>query len=249
MAEKIEQLEQRIADLEKRFAALEKKPVAISKQPEPQSIEELMEAELEALEEDKESRVKDKMAKGLKRDKAVLAVEQRIEFLRSELGIKVKGAAAKAVALIIALLTLAFAFAPAARADQQGFPQTFTTLTLPPVINAQSYSNLLSFGITNIVPIHRGTGLGMEWLNYSGAGTVNTNNALFFSPSMDGTNIDSWQTIGVYSRPNGGTVVCSSTNWAAIYGVKCWFLIGISNLNLGPLTNQQATAHTPNGGP
>lgn len=249
---KILTVEERLAALESRMTAVESagpKEIRIAK-PDIKSTNQHFREELASLQSDPQSRIETLIAGGLTEKQAAAWVPGRIAYLKDELGIKTpaKKAAKAAAALIIGLIALALTlFAQAAQAgDQQGYPQQYVYNTnFPVIVNAGSTSNLLSplgvanYALTNSVTIHRGAGIGLAWL-FNGNSTFGTQYAgLIVAPSIDGTNIDSWQQWVLVGRGFGTTNAIATTNWNAnqLAGYKALFLLAITNLGTGVLTN------------
>jgi hypothetical protein len=263
MAEKIEELEKRIADLEKRFDKLSDRVIAIDAKPKsvketplnPRKLNEILEEELAGLEANPESFIQAKVELGLTSDQAEKAVTKRKEFLRVELGKTPRPRrapkAAGAAALMIGLLMAVFALATPARAqDQQGTPQRFVTMTnIPPIFNATgSNAMTATFGLANVVYLHRGTGIGLAWTFNAPAGVY----GLMVRPSVDGTNYDSAQQWWLYGTGVGAGQVTVDTNWNVnqLTGYRSLEIDAETNVaSAGKLTNDQTLFNVPAGGP
>jgi len=137
---------------------------------------------------------------------------------------------------LLACLTL-----PKARADSQGYPQTYTALTnLPSIVNITTSSNQTSW-----IPLRMGRGLGLQWqFNTSSPGT-NTlgNSGMWIWPSVDGTNaatVAPW--VWTVAQTNGTTTTTAATNWTGDQ------LVGFSALLVSTMTNSSPTVTLTNKG-
>ena len=126
----------------------------------------------------------------------------------------------------------AVAVVSAVRADQQGFPQTFITLTNEPAVLANSAST----GWTNeYIPLRTYSGLGLQTIfqatNSAGTGTV----TVVEWPSYDGTNANQVAPFGTQVYTGLGTnPVFGGTNWSQLQ------LKGIAGLFVN-ITNNSGT--------
>lgn len=114
--------------------------------------------------------------------------------------------------LLLALIALFIAFALQARADQQGYPSTFSELTNYPATLANA---AVSLAYTNYIPL-RSTGLGVQTfftgLTASATGPVDT----FWYPSVDGTNPGTAPFAIQVNTANGTNPICAYTNWSQL---------------------------------
>lgn len=123
------------------------------------------------------------------------------------------------------MAAVALFLAPAAKADQQGYPSTLLELTNLPALQS---NGVVSLWTTNYIPL-RQTGLSTA-LVFSGSNLVTAPVTVFYYPTVDGTN--AWTTpFAIQSIPaNGTNLVIGGTNWSryTLQGFQGFF-VTVSN--------------------
>jgi len=247
-------VEQRVAALETAVADLQQSQTTASDR-KLLSHADLMRSELKELESDPEPQIERRVHFGVAREDAVKGIEQRKAHLRTELGIK---AAAKVGrrAVVAAFAVLALALGAAGAADYQGYATTLLTPANLPIwptatlTNGTAIQYSLASQATNYVAISGQSGLAVQSI-FAGVTNVTGSQALYFYPTVDGTNAFTapWATLSIATNALGGTnAAIGGTNWnhLQLRGFAGLFYT-VSNACNGPIIVDGSITNVQNG--
>jgi len=150
---------------------------------------------------------------------------------------------------LLAVISL-YLSASVAKSDQQGYPETFGTLTnLPATLASGAWIG----ASTNVVPLRTYGGIGLQTI-FTGTSGDTGPVTLFVWPSVDGTNINTVAPYAILSYSSVGTgATVGTTNWSNLQlkGINALF-ITISNgtggaINLNNTVTNTAGAILPGG--